>query len=105
MGPHNLCEQLLVAGDETAGLSPEVDETLEVVDEHGDQGVDHGLPGDVICQRLVGVTVDEWQFVRYQHCLAQDQGCHRYRNRRAGRDPCPLQHQDLDERNKVQEDE
>jgi transposase len=33
--PHDFREQLLVAGDEAAGMSPEIDKTLQVVDDRG----------------------------------------------------------------------
>src|SRR5882672_9798759 len=67
MRPHDFREQLLVSCDETAGFPPEVDEALQIVEQHGDQHVDRGLPGDVVRKRLVGIAIDERQQVRDQH--------------------------------------
>ncbi len=105
MGPHDLREQFLVARDETTGLAPEVDEVLHVVDQHGDQHVDRGLPRDVIDQRFVGIAIDEREEVSDQHRLAQNQRRHRDLPRRAQRDPRALEHQDADQRNQVERDE
>ncbi|HEY5140727.1 MAG TPA: hypothetical protein VIJ25_15645, partial [Methylococcales bacterium] len=56
MRPYDLREQFLVTSDETACLSPEVDETLQGMDEHGYQNVERGLPGNVKYQRFAGVA-------------------------------------------------
>jgi len=39
------------------------------------------------------------------HRLGEDQGCHRYRKRRAESDPCSLQHQDAHQRDEMQGNE
>ena len=105
MRPHDLREQLLVAGHETPGLFPEVDEVLQVVDQHGHQHVNRRFPGDVVDQRFVWIPIDERQQVRHQHRLAEDQGRQRDLPRRAGRDPGALEHQDADKRDEVERDE
>ena len=90
MRPHDLCKQPLVAGHETAGRSPELDEVLQVVDQQGDQHVDQRFPGDIIDQGLVRIPIDERQQVRHQHRLAEEQGTQRDLPRRAECDPGAL---------------
>src|SRR2546421_6872295 len=48
MRPDDFREQLLIAGDKAAGLTPEIDKTLHIVNECSHQPVDHGLPGYVV---------------------------------------------------------
>jgi hypothetical protein len=39
------------------GLSPEIDKTLQIVNERGHERVDQGFPGDVVDQWFIGKAI------------------------------------------------
>jgi len=57
--PDHFCEQLLVAGKESTGLSPEIDKALQIVDKQGQKEVDRRLPRNVVGERLVRIAIDD----------------------------------------------
>ena len=54
-----------MAGQGVDGLAPEVEEAFQIMNERGDQQVDHGLPGDVVDQRFVGEAIDKREHVSH----------------------------------------
>src|SRR5437867_10229739 len=58
MWPHDFRQQLFVAGHKAASLPPEIDKTLQLVNERGHQQVDQGLPANVVDQWFMGKAID-----------------------------------------------